>query len=121
MWATVKNYVAKNNKIDRNKNKLIKQITRGFYGYPKGNYAGVTPKLCNDLINHCYKWCDDFIDKNMHPGGNLNSLALHLQENNEEISPVSDDNVIIEAEREEEGEKTYDVFNFPSDEDENDV
>jgi hypothetical protein len=121
VWATVKNYVAKNNKIDRNKNKLIKQIKRGFYGHPKGNYAGVTPKLCSDLINHCYKWCDDFIDKNMHSGGNLNSLASHLNEKNEEILPIFDDNIIIEAEREEEEKKNFDIFEFPLDDDEFDM
>jgi hypothetical protein len=121
IWAFVKNYVAKNYNPNNNTDKLIKDIKRGFYGNPKKNHPGVTPNLCNKIITHCYNWCNDFIDKNMHSGRNLSTLVQHLSENNEEIIPNLDNSIVIEAEREEEERKSRDIFDFPSDDDENDI
>jgi hypothetical protein len=121
IWAFIKNYIANNNKCGRKMDKLLKLITKAFYGNNSGSHQGVTVDLCNKIINHCYNWCNDFIDKNIHSGGNLTSLATYLHENEGPILPSSDESLIIEAEREEEEHKNYDIFDFPSDEDENDV
>jgi transposase len=117
VWAFVKNYVAKHYNTNEKMNDLIVEIKRGFYGFSDENHPGVTPQLCSNIINHCLSWCNDFIDKNMHPGGNLSSLANYLNENTEEIIPNLDNSILIDAEREEEEEKNRDIFDFPSDDD----
>ena len=68
--------------------------------------------LCQKLIIHTYKWCDEFIDAHIFSGGNLSSLAVHLRDNPmEEAVPVEIDDRISAA-RVEEQKENYDVFDF---------
>ena len=74
----VKHHIASLFTDKRNAESLLVDTIMAFYGDPHHAHEGVTPELCKDLIHHVHKWCDDFIDKNMYPGGDLESLATYL-------------------------------------------
>ena len=116
VWAYVKHHIASLFTGKRNADTLLVDTILAFYGDPHHAHDGVTPERCRDVIQHVRKWCDDFIDKNMYPGGNLESLATYLRMNPSEEA-ASDQ---IEDQHEEEIEQLEpDIFDFlPSDDDE---
>jgi len=112
VWAYVKHHIASVFEPNRNAAVLLSQTILAFYGDPFSDWPGVTEEFCQSIINHSYKWCDQFIDMHMKEGGNLFTLAAHLSENPvEEAVPVGilDE---IEGAREEGENELYDVFDF---------
>jgi len=83
-----------------------------FYGDPFGDWTGVTEEFCQSVINHSYKWCNQFIDMHMKEGGNLFTLAAHLSENPLEEAVVEEIEDEVEGAREEGENEVYDVYDF---------
>jgi hypothetical protein len=79
VWAYVKHIVASNFTSDRTATSLHVDVIMAFYGRPVLNLSGVTPELCQSLIHHAHEWCNQFINDNIYPGGNLSSLATYLK------------------------------------------
>ena len=112
MLAYNKNHIASLFTPRRSPSVLIVQTILAFYGNPSADHEGITAALCQKLISHTYKWCDDFIIIHMFSGGNLSSLAAHLRDNPiEEAVPVEIDDRISAARVEEQNEN-YEVFDF---------
>jgi len=113
VWAYTKNYIASLFTPNRTPSILVIQTILAFYGDLSTGHEGVTAVLlCQKLIFHTFKWCDYFINLHMHDGGNLSTLATHLQNNPlEEEVPVEIDDQIANARVEEEKEN-FDIFDF---------
>jgi len=112
VWAYTKNHIASLFTPRRTPSVLILHTILAFYGNPSADHEGVTSALCQKLISHTYKWCNDFINIHMFIGGNLSSLAAHLRDNpTEEAVPVEMDDRISAA-RVEEQKENYDIFDF---------
>jgi transposase len=75
IWAYVKNYVGRLYKKQRNKNELMDQIREGFYGNVVTKHKGVTSDLCTKVINHCHKWCDNFIEHDVILDGSIQDIS----------------------------------------------
>jgi hypothetical protein len=119
VWAYTKNHIASLFTPRRTPSVLLVQTILSFYGNPSVDHEGVTAVLCQKLILHTYKWCNEFINTHMFSGGNLSSLAAHLRDNpGEEAVPVEIDDQISAARVEEEKEinDVYD-FDYVSDDD----
>jgi transposase len=112
VWAYVKHHIASLFEPHRNAAVLLSQTILAFYGDPFSDWPGVTEEFCQSLINHSYKWCNQFIDMHMKEGGNLFTLAAHLSENpiEEAVSVEIEDEV--EGAREEGENEVYDVYDF---------
>lgn len=118
IWAYAKSYVARSFSIGRTMAKLIADVKEGFYGNEGATHQGVTADLSNKIINHSMDWDNQFIDQNMHEGGNLTTLAAYLYEEDEEIQADVQLNEIIVAEQQEMTEEIVDPFDFPAGDDE---
>jgi transposase len=90
VWAYVKNYVARQYESGRSMETLRQQTMEGFYGQSNLNHEGVTAKLSSDLIKHCHKWCNDFIDQDWELGGTVEQLS-NKEEIPAETIDLSDD------------------------------
>jgi hypothetical protein len=56
---------------------LYQQTIKGFYGHPSTSHVGVTSSLCKDIIDHCHRWCSDWIKQdNPHLTGSLGNLTV---------------------------------------------
>ena len=75
IWAYVKNYVARQYTKNRNKQQLVEQTRRGFYGHPATKHRGVTAHLCTKLINHCHKWSNKFIEQDLELDGSVDQCT----------------------------------------------
>jgi transposase len=112
VWAYVKHHIASLFEPHRTVAVLLTHTILAFYGDPLVNHPGVTEEFCQSLINHSYKWCNQFIDMHMKEGGNLFTLAAHLSENPiEEAVPVEIEDE-VEGAREEGENEVYDVYDF---------
>ncbi len=116
VWAYVKHIVASQFTPDRTASSLHVAIIMAFYGKPTLNLSGVTPELCQSLIYHAYRWCDQFINDHIYPGGNLSSLATYLRDHPEQEAVADDNQDINDGVAEEEQDNTYDIFDFIGDE-----
>jgi len=112
VWGYAKHFIASIFSPSRNLSVLLEDTLQAFYGEPPSDHPGVTTELCQKVISHTYRWCDDFINLHMHDGGNLSTLATHLQNNpDEEAVPVENDDQIDGA-REEGENEIQDIFDF---------
>jgi len=87
-----------------------------FYGNPHDNHTGFTEEFCQSVINHSLKWCNQFINDHIFPGGNLSSLAQWLEEHPDEEVVEDENKDFLEGAIEEEAREGYDVFEFQDDE-----
>ena len=98
VWAYTKGFIAKLFSPLRTLKTLLRDALKAFCGDPSNHHEGVTDALCESFIFHTHKWCDAFIDEQMHKGRNLASLAAHLAANPlEEALPVEIDDEIEAA------------------------
>jgi transposase len=112
VWAYVKHHIASLFEPHRSVALLLTHTIMAFYGDPLSNHPGVTEEFCQTLINHSYKWCNEFIDMHMKEGGNLFTLAQSLQEDPlEEAIPVEIEDE-VEGAREEGENEVVDIFDF---------
>ena len=90
---------------------------KAFYRHPSDLLVVVTDALCQSLIFRTYMCGDAFIDEHMSKGGNLESLAAHLETNplEEEIPAQIDDEIEAARLQEEKG-----INNFDDDDDQSD-
>ena len=86
-----------------------------FYGHPLEDHPGVTTEFCQSVINHAFKWCNQFINDHIFSGGNLSSLAQWIHEHPEEEAVEDENEDIKEGAIEEEEEEQFDIFDFPGD------
>lgn len=112
VWAYVKHHIASLFEPHRSVSVLLTHTILAFYGDPLSNHPGVTEDLCQSLINHSYKWCNQFINLYMKEGGDLSTLAESIRDNPlEEAVPVETSDE-VEGAREEGENEVYDVFDF---------
>ena len=113
IWAYTKHFIAKLDSPLRTLQSLLRDALKAFYGDPSNHHDGVTGALCPSLIFRTHQWCIAFIDKHMHKGENLASLAAHPAANPlEEALPLEIDDEIddeIEAARLEEEPENNDL------------
>ncbi len=117
VWAYVKSIVASHFSPNRTATTLHLDIIMAFYGNPYENHAGVTAEFCQSVINHAFKWCNQFINDHIFSGGNLSSLAQWLNEHPQEEVVEDENEDIKEGAIEEEDEEQFDIFAFPVDDD----
>jgi transposase len=116
VWAYVKHIIASQFTPSRTKVSLHVDVIMAFYGNPHDNYPGITEEFCQSVIDHSLKWCNQFINDHIFPGGNLSSLAQWIEEHPEEEGVEDANEDIIEGAIEEEVREGYDVFEFQDDE-----
>jgi transposase len=91
VWAYVKNYVARQYESNRPMELLRNQTLEGFYGNHDLHHQGVTANLCHNMIEHCHKWCNEFIEQDWELEGKIDQLTLNKEEEIE--NPIISDDL----------------------------
>jgi hypothetical protein len=115
VWAYVKQIVASVCVLKHTSITLHVDIIMAFYGDVTLGRTGVTPELCQSLIDHSYKWCNQFISEHVYPGGNLSSLALWIHQHPEQEAIADYYQDVIDGCIQEEQNEQHDIFDFIGD------
>jgi hypothetical protein len=112
VWAYVKHIVASVFVPNRTEATLHVDLIMAFYGGDPLSPPGVTAEFCQSVIDHSFKWCDQFISEHVYPGGNLSSLAQWIHEHPEQEAVADENQDVIDGLVQEEEERQYDIFEF---------
>ena len=112
VWAYVKHIVASSFTSTRTAATLHVDLVMAFYGGNPLSPPGVTAEFCQSVIQHSFKWCDQFISTHVYPGGNLASLAQWIHEHPEQEAVADENQDVIDGLVQEEENYQYDVFEF---------
>jgi hypothetical protein len=119
VWAYVKHVVASHFTPNRSAASVHADLIMTFYGGDPLSPSGVTAEFCQSVIEHSFKWCNQFISTHVFPGGNLSTLAQWIHEHPEQEGVADGNQDVIDGLVQEEAEIQRDIFDFPGGEDDN--